>query len=501
MSAGKLSTKLTQASLWSLSGKIGAKLLDLPALIVLAQLLSQEDFGLVAKAMSVIVVLEAVTNLPIVLPILKITNPSREVYNTAFTLSVLRGVFIFLLVAAAAWPISIYFKEPRLPSLLLALSFAPIFRGISSPMMANFLRIYNLRPDALADIISKITSFFVVILVAYFTRSYWSLVAGTVVTTFVRFSYTYIVAPYRPAFSLDYWSSFWDILGWNTVVQITQALSWQMDAFLLGRALVPSIFGQYSVSSNLNSLPHQAVLLPIIRPMSIGFLNSDNESRRDVLWLKFSNTTLYIVGPILISMAVLSDVAVKVLLGPQWQDAGVFLFGLSLASVVALPGMPMNALAISLHRSRMMASRTFIQLVIMFPLMLVGLHFGGAIGVLVAKGVTEIIMMIVTMFFVRRLTGLPLSSQFGALTRSIVGLVVLAATLYLLQFWMIGSRDSTSRLVLAAEALLTFGVALFVYLATTCALWWAQGRPNSIETIIVSRVRQVFARVLQPRGR
>lgn len=495
MSAGKLSAKLTRASLWSLSGKIGAKLLDLPALIVLAQLLTQADFGLVAKAMSVIVVLEAVTNLPIVLPILKIVNPGKEVYNTAFTLSVLRGVFIFLVVAALAWPLALYFKEPRLPALLLVLSFAPILRGISSPRMADFMRVYNLRPDAIADIVSKVSSFFVVISVAYVTRSYWALAAGTVTTTFARFAYTYVAAPYRPDFSLQSWRRFWDILGWNTAVQIMQAMAWQMDAFLLGRALRPDVFGQYSVSSNLNGLPYQAISIPLIRPMSIGLLNADTESRRDVLWLKFANTMLYIVGPVLISMAMLSDVAVRVLLGPQWHDAGVFLFGLSLASVVALPGMPLNALAISLHRSRAMASRTFIQLMVMFPLMLIGLYFGGAIGVLVAKGVTEIVMMVVTMLFVRNLIGLSLAAQFGALMRSAAGLVLFAAMLWLLQPLMIGPLAETSRFVLALKGLLTFAVAFAVYLAATCAMWWLQGRPNAIETIVVGRLRQLLTRL------
>ena len=41
-------------------------------------------------------------------------SPDRAVYDTAFTLNVLRGVAVALLVAALAVPTADFFAEPRL---------------------------------------------------------------------------------------------------------------------------------------------------------------------------------------------------------------------------------------------------------------------------------------------------------------------------------------------------------------------------------------------------
>jgi O-antigen/teichoic acid export membrane protein len=492
-----IGARLARASLWSIAGKIGSKCFDLMSLVVLTQLLTPADFGLVAKAMSVILILEAVTALPVAQPILRIKNPEKTVFDTAFTLVMLRSLILFGAILAIAWPLAAYFREPRLPGLLIILSLAPILRGAVSPRMAEFMREYNFRPEAYADLLSKFASFVIVVSLAYATASYWALVAGTVVTTLVLFAYTYAVAPYRPALSLKYWHSFADIVGWNTLVQILQTLNWQIDALLLGRALPTSLFGQYAIGRNLNDIPQQAISVPLTRPMMTSFSDAGTDGRRCDLWLKFSNSVLYVMGPILLTMAVLAEATVQILLGSQWQDAAAILFGLSLASMVGLPGVPLNMLAVAMHKSRMMAMRTAVHLAVAFPAVSAGLWFGGVSGVLIAKAGSALVMAIVSMLFVRRLIGLPVYDQLHSLIRSFAGLLLMCAVLYLLRPVMIGPLDSTPRWLLGGQALAVFAIGGAGYVLTTCLLWLLQGRPPAIEALILNRSNAIKRRIGQ----
>lgn len=483
--------QLARASVWSMAGRVGAKLLDLITLLILAQILTPADFGLVAKAMTVIMIIEAITAMPVDQPILRIKHPEKAVYDTAFTISVIRGVLLFGLVSAVAWPLADYFQEPKLPVLLLVLAVAPVLRGATSPCMSDFTRVYNLRPEATAELLSKLIAFIVVIAVALATSSYWALITGTVTTTIVLFVYTYAAAPYQPALSLRYWRDFADVLGWNSVFQIVQTVVWQVDAIFLGRALETSVFGQYSIARRLSELPEQVFGLPLIRPMMAGFASADDDARRRELWLKFSNAILYIVGAALIVLAILSDVWVYILLGHQWVGAEIFVFGLAFSILPVLPGLPLNALAISMHKSRAIAVRAIAHLIILVPLLIIGLNLHGVIGVIAAKGVTALLMAMVTMIFVRSLLGISFSTQFFAMNRTLVGLVVLAASMVVFKSMLIAPFEGVGRMSMIPFVFATCAASLSVFWGGTWFMWCLQGRPSSVEALIATKISKI----------
>ena len=63
--------KIIRAGLQSIAGKLGGKLIDFGTLLLLAQLLLPVDFGLIALAMSAILLIESLTEVPLTQPILR----------------------------------------------------------------------------------------------------------------------------------------------------------------------------------------------------------------------------------------------------------------------------------------------------------------------------------------------------------------------------------------------------------------------------------------------
>ncbi len=119
------SQRTTTASIWTIGGKLLARLLDFVSLLVLARVLKPEDFGLVAIATSVLVVVEAVLDLPLTQALIRQPSLTDKMLDTAFTLSVLRGAAISLTMFVLAWPMAFFYDDPRLILLVAALSVAP----------------------------------------------------------------------------------------------------------------------------------------------------------------------------------------------------------------------------------------------------------------------------------------------------------------------------------------------------------------------------------------
>ena len=481
-----LAGKIAKAGSWSVGGKLMARLIDLGPLVVLAAVLEPASFGLVAQAMSIILILEAVTSMPVTQPILRMVAPVPQVYDTAFTLSFLRAIVIAVFVALLAHPVAGYFQEPRLPALLFALALAPILRGSVSPRMAVFLRAYDMWPEVISDVGAKVVSFVLVVVTALLTQSYWAIAVGTIATAVIINLLSYFYAPYRPRFSLRNWRDFVDVLGWNTVTQIMQAINWQLDRILLGRFLPTDLFGQYAVSSSLNEIPQQAVAIPLLRPMMVSFSEVTTDARRGELWTRFSNALLYVVGPVLIGIAMLSEAVVQVLLGPAWEGAAAFLFGLALVAVVELPGLALNPLAMACYRAGIVALRVTVQLCLTIPLMLAGTYFYGAMGAIAVKAVIAVLIFGLTLGIVRSLIGLPIMQQLAAMWRTGVGLCVMALVLWLLRDFVLGADG---RIILALETFVLFALAWIAFLSVTILLWALGGRRPGIEQFLWSRIR------------
>lgn len=489
------SGRIAKASAWSIAGKIGARVFDFASLLILAQLLAPTDFGLVAMAMTVILIVESVSYLPLTAPILRVEAPTPDVYDTAFTLSLLRALVIGLTVIALAWPVAAFFDEGRLPGLLCVLALAPMLRGSMSPMMAEFIRRYDTRPEFLIDLSSKFVALCVTASLALATRSYWAIAAGTVVTPLVMNVVSYVAAPYRPRFSLARWSVFADVIGWNFIGQVVQAFNWQMDRFLLGRSLSPSLLGRYTISSDLTGIPIQAMVVPATQPLATAFSQERTREGRATIWCKASNALLVLVGPFLVFISVLAQPIVLVLLGRQWQGTEVYLSWLALTVLPTLPGAGLGVLATACFQTRMATFRLIAEFVVKAPLTIVGIFYYGAMGAIAARGVVAIGMAVVSALAARQLTGASMTRQALAVWRTVVALGVMAVVLTLLRPHIaLGDDSLLTRLIVGLELAGAFALGACAFVVVMAAIWMASGRPPGVEEVAVRTIRRYAGR-------
>ncbi len=478
---GSLSGQVASANIWQIAGKFLGRIFDLLTLAVLSHLLTPADFGLTALAMSAIYITEAITQLPLGVVMLNVKQPPQEMYDTAFTLAFLRGLALAVLLGGVAVVMAEVYRDPRLVPLVLALALAPILRGLISPGMVLFMREMDFRQQTALEVAGKVVAFVVATSTAALTHSYWAIASATITAPLVMNALSYWFAPYTPRLGLSHWTSFRDFVGWNSVAQLFMALNWQMDRLLLGRLVPRTALGHFTMASDVANILNQAVLVPIGGPLLAAYARH-NEERADLKqpYLKATNAIFALAAPLFLGLSLMSHQAVLIALGKGWSQSADILQWLALIALIPLPVWHFASLAIPLGQVRMFTWRAIGEFVVAMPALILGGIFFSIPGIIVARAISSLAILAISMLGVRRLIACSVAAQCWALRRTVVGLVVLAVVVISLRP-LIGDTGFLS--LLAGSAAVSAAGAC-AYVAALWVLWSAEGRPDGIEQIV-----------------
>ena len=412
-----LSDRTARASIWTVGSKLVSKAIDLVTLLCLARMLGPSDFGLVAMAMTSVLITEAIFELPVGAALIRLPDITKDMFDTALTLGLLRGVLISALLCLLAYPLALFYQEPKLTALVCVLSLAPVLRGLRSPRMILFTRRLDFRPDFVMDLTAKLTSLFVAAGAAWLTGSYWAIAAGTIAGPALTVSMSYIYSPLWPHLTLKELHRFAQMIGWNMVSQILQSLNWQLEKLLLPRFVDLASFGHYSVANDITGVPFQAIVQPLFRPFLVAFAHMGTTEKLGEAYLKASSAIVLLVAPVLLLISILSDVVVDVLLGPSWTNTAYLLRYLPLIAILALPTIPIPSLAMTVNRMHFVTIKNMSDLASKAVLVIVLGYIAGMQGIVVAQALAATISLIVSMFIIKSMIGLSLMRQCKELTR------------------------------------------------------------------------------------
>lgn len=487
----KIASRAIGAGLWTVGMRIIVKSVDLVMLLSLARFLDVADFGLVATAMAVVLIVEALFELPMTLGLLRAPVLVPGMLHTAFTVSLLRGSVVAAVLLALAWPLAVFNDEPRMTTLLAVLALAPAMRGLVNPRMVEFVRAFDFRPDALLELVGKLVALVLSVVIAARTGSYWAIAAATVAAPLTTTLLSYGVAPWRPRLSLTHWSYFSNLVGWNFLSQVCTAFNWQVDRLILPRLTTTTSFGHYAMGKQISEIPSQALLQPLLRPASAALISSPADQRQ-ARYLKLSHAIVLLMLPVMGLPLLWPDVLVHLALGARWAPAAPWLRWVSVLTVLSLPVVLMPALAMTLDRTRLAMFRTLLELLIRLPVVWWGAVNFGLAGAVAGSATASSAGTLMSMLVVRRLLGVGLGRQVRAFWRPLLAILPAVALLHATRP-LVMERDDLAAMVLLA---LSFGLAyLLLYGLSVFLLWHCAGRPAGLEHHVLAFLRRHLLRL------
>lgn len=480
-----VSQRTATASIWTIAGKFLARLLDFVSLLILARLLSPADFGIVAIATSVLVIVEAILDLPLTQALVRVPSPSDRMFATAFTLSLIRGAAISLLMIIIAWPMALIYNDPRLFPLVAVVSIAPAMRSVISPRMVLFMQRFDFRREFALDLITKGSTLVFGVGVALATDSYWGLAIGAVAGPTAAAIVSYIFAPMRPKFSLSEWKQFQDMIGWNTVSQVLNSLNWQMDRLLLPRFTSLSTYGAFSVADNLAGIPYQTFVGPLMRPLMAAFSNVSDRSKQITAYLKATNAIMVVAAPILLVIVFLAEPILRIVVGEKWAFAAPILQWLCIVSLIGLPTTIMPPLVMVLDKTRYVALRMFAEFAVRAPVTVFGVVMFGVDGALAARVIAAIVAYVVCLVITRKLIGASIGAQLYAFVRPLAASLPMIGFLLFVQPVLIAMPLGIELIIGVG---LCSGASLAIFWLSSLILWQAVGRPDGLEAIVMRKI-------------
>ena len=141
-----------------------------------------------------------------------------------------------------------YMRDPRVTDIVHVLAIAPVVSSFGSIGMVTLQRRLEFRQLSLFQLIGKVLSFLIAVAIAVIYRNYWALVFGGFAAQLLLVPLSYVLAPYRPAFSLR---SVWPLLHfskWLFVNNFLTMLDVSLMTLTLGRLNGVRDLGLYQVS-------------------------------------------------------------------------------------------------------------------------------------------------------------------------------------------------------------------------------------------------------------
>jgi len=146
----------------------------------------------------------------------------------------------------------------------------------------------DLLDDSCRYILAFTAQLVVSVAIALATGSYWAIVAGAVAASVTSLVSTYILAPYRPYWSLASWRRFLGFSIWLTLTQLVTMVGNRFDNFLVGGFLGTAVFGAYSVGNNISAIITQSAIQPLEKVLFPSFAKLTHD--RDRLRAAFSRS-------------------------------------------------------------------------------------------------------------------------------------------------------------------------------------------------------------------
>ncbi len=363
--------------------------------VILARLLAPSDFGLMGIALMALGVLQGFTNMGFREALIQRKGDLREHLDTAWTISIIRGLVLFFTIFLSAPLIARFFENPRATTVIRVVSFSLLLGSFSNIGVIYFLKNLDFRKQFIYDLSGTLTNVLVAIPLAYVIGSVWALVFGLLSSSVATAIASYIVHPYRPSLRFN-WEKIKDLANygkWITVSQIFLVLLNRGDSGLVGKVLGTTALGFYQQAYKFASIPITEITEAAYKLTFPAYSQlQDNVERLRIGYLRTLRFISFISAPLTAGMFIMAPDFVRVFLGDKWMPAASCMQVSSLWGFALSISANTGSLFQAVGRPNLITKIVFLRLIITGALLYPFSLWWGITGTAIAVLVSALIM-------------------------------------------------------------------------------------------------------------
>ncbi len=291
------------------------------SLIVLARLLSPQDYGLVAMVTAIVGIAQVLGDFGLSLAAVQARVLSRAQKTNLFWLNTLLGLTLTLVIFLLRGPIATFYHRPQLTQIVSVLSLAFLINGLTTQFEAELTRSMRFSRLAIRDIVAAAVSFVVALGMAIAGAGYWALVGQQLALAVASLVGSALLSGWRPGLP-KIRESMGGLLtfGANTMgLQVSAYVVSNIDSVFVGRFWGAASLGVYNRAFTLFTLPLQQLTAPLTRVV----LPTLSRIRDEALFVRYLVRAQLLNGYILVGALVVGAAVAQPLiattLGPKWS--------------------------------------------------------------------------------------------------------------------------------------------------------------------------------------
>lgn len=340
---------------WTTIAAIVCSVLQIAKMAVLARLIAREDFGVFATISVVLGFAEYFVEAGLGSAVIHRQSASKEELGTAYTINIILGWFVFIVLFFASSPIAKFYNDFRLIIFLKLATLTFLFQPLGRQYDALLRR--DLQFDTLAkfDICSAFISLSISVILAYQQYGVLALIFSQLFIALLRTVYLLWIGCKKYGFNIGFSSKSAYFFCRFAIFQICENtvnyFNGQLDVILIGKLLGQDALGVFYMAKQLALRPTQ-IINPIINKISLPiFAKVQNDSLRLKRgYLQIVHTLAIIYFPLFILISGFSEEIVRIFLGDNWGIAGNLLRILSYYSMIRALNNPIGSLLIAMGR-------------------------------------------------------------------------------------------------------------------------------------------------------
>lgn len=296
--------------------------------LVLARLLSPDEYGLIGICLIFTTVLNGIVDSGFSNALIRKKNVTDDDYNTMFITNMVISILLYVLLFGSAPLVSDFFKRQELTALIQSMGLLLFANALSITQVTILTKRIDFKTKTKASLISAVFSGVIGIAMAFIGYGVWALVAQQLFKQLLYTMCLWWLNHWMPKlkFSVDSFRYMWGF-GWKLLASGLLNNIWnQLYQVVVGKFYSPATLGQYTRSTEYASI-FSSNITSIVQRVSYPVLSEiqDDKQRMVEGYRKVIKMTMFVTAICMITLGAVAEPMIYCLIGPKWHEAAVFL--------------------------------------------------------------------------------------------------------------------------------------------------------------------------------
>lgn len=440
MEQNSLNNKITSGLIWSYLERICAQGVSALVTIILARLLSPDDYAVVSVVTIFIMICDSLVVGGFSDTLIQRKNADSRDFSTLFWFVLMLGVVLYGIIFAGAPLVERFFNTKLIAVTLRVMGIRIPINAVKSIQSAYISRNMKYKYFFLATSVGTVVSAVVGIVMAYLGFGVWALVAQYLTNSVIDTVIVWFTCGWKPSFVFDVkrLKSMY-AFGWKMQVStILASIYGQLEGFVIGKKYSPVNLAFYDKGKQFPQLIMHNVQSSIGQVMLPAFSKVNEErDRLKSLAKKSIRTSSYAMFPLLVGLMACADEFVSAVLTDKWLPAVPFLRILSVYFLCE-PLMSLNKqIVIATGDSKKYLIMELEKKAIGISLIVLALLLSdNVISVAIVCVVTQLIGIFIQSAPLKKIIDYPVLEQFSDLLPAIMLSVAMTVPVFLIKYFV-----------------------------------------------------------------